>query len=478
MRMTLRMAGCSGSNSAGHAAVGPVDGQAVLDQVVGADAEEVRLGGQQVDGQRGGGHLDHDADGHRAPSSARVPPPRRVADRSAAFASRSSSTLDTKGSSTRTAPCRPALASARNWVSNASRCPRLRRIARRPSGPRDRPASRARAAVVLLPCRAARGLRLVDVERADGDGVGRHPLDEIAVDAVLRLLVERLDGAAAQQELGSEQPDAFGAGRPGAVDLLQALDVGLEPDGHAVDGHDRAGHPRRRRPDTRRPPFAPRPRPLDRPPATGSMTTSPASPSTSTRVPGLMCFVTAGAPATAGRPSDRARMAEWWVRLPVSNASPRIMAGSSCAATDGASSSATSTAGAARSASRRGAPRGGRHQVAAEPPDDVGDVAAALAQVFVAHLREDGAELVERPVQRPFRVHVLRLDDAPGARHEQLVVQHQQLRLEQAGEIGARPLRHPGMDGAQLATLVSRASSRRPTSRSTCAPAMPKRMAG
>ena len=123
-------------------------------------------------------------------------------------------------------------------------------MARRPSGPRDGPA--LAAADVARLRRPAAGLRLVDVERADRDGMGRHPLDQIAVDAVLRLFVERLDRAAAQQELGPEQADALRAGGPGAVDFLQALDVRLEPDGHAVSGRHRARGPRRRRADARR----------------------------------------------------------------------------------------------------------------------------------------------------------------------------------------------------------------------------------
>ncbi len=117
---------------------------------------------------------------------------------------------------------------------------------------------------------------------------------------------------------------------------------------------------------------------------------------------------------------------------------------------DGASSSATSTTGAARSAIARMPPRGRRQQVAAKPADHVGDVAAALAQVLVAHLREDGAELVEGAVKRPLGVHAVGCDDPPGARHQQVVVEHEHLRLEQAGKIGARPLRDACMDGSQL----------------------------
>ena len=45
----------------GHPAVAPVHGQGVLDEVVGADAEEVAFGGQQVGHQHRRRGLDHDA---------------------------------------------------------------------------------------------------------------------------------------------------------------------------------------------------------------------------------------------------------------------------------------------------------------------------------------------------------------------------------------------------------------------------------
>ena len=37
----------------GHAIVGAIDGQAVLNQIVGADREEVDFGREQIGGQRG-----------------------------------------------------------------------------------------------------------------------------------------------------------------------------------------------------------------------------------------------------------------------------------------------------------------------------------------------------------------------------------------------------------------------------------------
>ena len=42
--------------------VRPIDGQRVLNEIVRADGEEIRLGGQNVRDNRGGRHLDHDSD--------------------------------------------------------------------------------------------------------------------------------------------------------------------------------------------------------------------------------------------------------------------------------------------------------------------------------------------------------------------------------------------------------------------------------
>ena len=47
------------------AVIGAINRQAVLDQIVGADAEEVRFVSKQIDRQRCRRHFDHDADRHR-----------------------------------------------------------------------------------------------------------------------------------------------------------------------------------------------------------------------------------------------------------------------------------------------------------------------------------------------------------------------------------------------------------------------------
>jgi hypothetical protein len=64
MRIRRRTAGVGGFVEVGDAVVQPVDGQRVLDQVVGADAEEPDVFGEAVGDHHGGGDFDHGADFH------------------------------------------------------------------------------------------------------------------------------------------------------------------------------------------------------------------------------------------------------------------------------------------------------------------------------------------------------------------------------------------------------------------------------
>ena len=110
---------------------------------------------------------------------------------------------------------------------------------------------------------------------------------------------------------------------------------------------------------------------------------------------------------------------------------------SSCATTDGVSSSAISTHGVSRSCSRS---RGAAllvAQVHAQPAGDVVQVALALVQIRIVDLVEHGGDFVERALHGPLGVDALLHDDRRGAADEHRVVEHQQLRVEDGGEIGA-----------------------------------------
>ena len=194
-----------------------------------------------------------------------------------------------------------------------------------------------------------RELPLVDVEGPDRHRPRRHALDHLPVDVVLLVLRRHVGRAAHQQELRSVQADAFGARRQRRGHIVGPLDVGLQLDADAV-ARRRAARPQsaRRRQRAARP-GARAPRLPAASAGDGSMITSPVSPSMMTDAPGGMRRLTSCRPTTAGTPSERARIAVWYVRLPASVAKPRMRVQSSCATTDGVSSSAISTHGVSRS---------------------------------------------------------------------------------------------------------------------------------
>ena len=156
----------------GDGFVRAVDGQGVLDQVVGSDREEIDLLGQMVGDHHGGGHLDHGADG-------------QVASDGHAFGDQlvghfveqcagpvgTPTRLEISGNRTRTSPSELTLRMARSWVRKRSGRRKESRMLRRPSdGLRH----------------SLDGLVVADepigaqVEGADGDGAIRHRLDDVA----------------------------------------------------------------------------------------------------------------------------------------------------------------------------------------------------------------------------------------------------------------------------------------------------------
>ena len=72
---------------------------------------------------------------------------------------------------------------------------------------------------------------LVEIERADGDAPRRHLLEHAAVGRVLRVLGRRVERPAGQQELRAVEADALRARLVQDWQVLEQLDVGVEPDG-------------------------------------------------------------------------------------------------------------------------------------------------------------------------------------------------------------------------------------------------------
>ena len=95
---------------------------------------------------------------------------------------------------------------------------------------------------------------------------------------------------------------------------------------------------------------------------------------------------------------------------------------------DGPSSSLSSSRG----------PRAPCRRFMPQPAGHVGDVVLALAQVLVLDAREDRAELFVGAMHRPRRIDALVADDLLGAADEQRIVEHQDLRVEDRGELAPR----------------------------------------
>ena len=183
-----------------------------------------------------------------------------------------------------------------------------------------------------------------------------------------------------------------------------------------------------------------------------------------TDAPGGIRRLTSCRPTTAGTPSDRARMAVWYVRLPASVAKPRIRVQSSCATTDGVSSSAMSTHGVSRSWSRsRAPPFPSRRFIRSRPATSCRSPLRSW-RYGILDVVEDRRDLVQRALDRPFGVDALLAEDGGRASDEHRVVQHQELRVEDGGEIRALQLGDPRADLLQLLARPRRAPVRAPTS--------------
>ncbi len=164
-----------------------------------------------------------------------------------ARACRTSSTAPTKGNMMRSGPCADARTSARSCVRSTSGIGQAETEAAQ-AGPR---------AAALRALRRAE-LPLVEVEGPDRDRTRRDLFDQAAIDLVLRVFRGGIERPARQHELRAVQADALGAVRVQERQVFEQLDVGFEPDPHAVGGRDRAdlgrggaGAPRLGRPPVR-----------------------------------------------------------------------------------------------------------------------------------------------------------------------------------------------------------------------------------
>ncbi len=277
---------------------------------------------------------------------------------------------------------------------------------------------------------------------------GRHAFEHPTVDRELLVLARDVAIAAGEEEFRSVQPDPLGAGVPRGRQVVGKLDVRVEPDAHAVGGGGRR---------------------------------------TAARVVGGRGPVIVGVPGRARellRPridDELARPAVDHDELAGLNDPARVVE-----ADDGRDvERAGEDRGVIRAAAgvggeaadprpvhlrgeRRGELVGDEHgrlvqlaqqiarrggavaQVHLQPADEVGDVALPLAQVGIGDLVEDGAELLEHLLDGPFRVDAIDAHDLGRARHHHRVVEHQELGIEERGELAPPAARDARPDVDEL----------------------------
>ena len=431
-----------------HAIVGPVNRQAVLNQIVGANGEEIHLFGEQVRRVGRCRDLDHGADRdgrhglalsgelgvHLGHQTARLPDLLDTGDKGEKDPERAVAGGPEEG-----ADLRPEQIRAREAQTQPAQ-------------------SLAIGAWPVLGVPAAVGstaallgqLLLVDIEGADGHRAGRHALEHPAVDLILRLFIShRAARSGAEQELGTIETDPLGASVPRRGEIARELDVRVEPDPDAIGC--------RRRRVLRYVQAA-----AGRPPVLGA----------------------------ASRPNEklRARVHHHFARSAVDDhqgACRNPVAGVVQANHNRHFKRAREDGGVVRAAAgiggkpadlrpihlsrqRRRQLVGDQHrgllhvlqevarcrhvvpEVHAQAAHQIRDVSFTLAEIRVRHLVEHGAELLENLVERPLGVDALLANELGGAGHQHRIVEHQQLRVEQGGQLGAPAPQQPRSDVDQL----------------------------
>ena len=212
-RSSRNSAGVHAADQRGQALIGPIGGEQVLHEVVGADGQEVRHRRQVVGRQRGGRHFDHRAQRHTRRPQALVG--QRAPRLSEARATNCiSKGAVTNGTRTRTVP--PVVGGAEDGAQLRVEQGRLAHAKSNAAQAEHAMAIEFRSAIHRGA--SAGGLPLVEIERADRDRPRRHRQDRASVDLGLRALAVRTGEArqalAVEQQLRAEQADAVGVFPP------------------------------------------------------------------------------------------------------------------------------------------------------------------------------------------------------------------------------------------------------------------------
>ena len=212
----------------GHGFVHPVDGQGVLDQVVGADGEKIEVLEEQAHGQRCRWHFDHGAEAYGAMHG------RPVIELFPGTGQQGLDLLDFARM------CQHGyeqvdLAMRRRPQDGAQLGEKHGRFGQAPAyGPQ----TQRRVEVIVAPAVVQR-LVGPHIHRADGDRQTVHAFHRRPVGLVLFFFVGQFPVTAHEQELGAEQAHPDGTHRKRRHGVGRLLDVGQEFHALAVQRHGR-----------------------------------------------------------------------------------------------------------------------------------------------------------------------------------------------------------------------------------------------
>ena len=212
---------------AGHLLVGTVDGQRILNQVVGADRQEIEAAQKETDGERRCRHFDHAAD-----LDLFIENDLLAAQAGLGLLERSQGLVDFVGVGEHRDQQldRPPLGGAQDGAQLGLEHARL--------GQRqaDGAAPERRVGLDAFGGHAIRMNILVvaEIEGANGHRASTHALDHFLVGLVLLALVRHV-AAVEEEEFGTEQADAFGTGCERSRHITRQFDIGEQLDRNRVN---------------------------------------------------------------------------------------------------------------------------------------------------------------------------------------------------------------------------------------------------
>ena len=213
----------------GHRLISAVNGQGVLDQVIGADGKKIKILQEHLERQRSSGNLDHGAHLHRTISHA------PVVEFSPGMVDQRQSLADLAGMHQHRDQ-HIGRAMGGRTQDGAQLGQKHGRLSQAPA---DGAQTQRRIQMGLVPERAVQRLVGAHIHGADGDRQALHAFYGTTIGLVLLVLVGQTALAAHEQKFAAKQTDTHCARLDCARGVFGHFNIGQQLDFLAVQGHRR-----------------------------------------------------------------------------------------------------------------------------------------------------------------------------------------------------------------------------------------------